>query len=204
LASVPGTEAAKDAVLIAQIPTRIIVDPEAAAKEVKITYDGEPRLEPNERTTLTHAVNTADKAVELDRTAYVCHQGVRLPAASPTGPWTTAKTIPAEIYDIPASSPVYNVTFVTQTETADGNVEASYTSGYTGSYVSGAGASVVVVFGTGYYYPPYYYHPPYGYPYCYHYPPAYGYPYYGYGNTYYRASYNPYTGTYGRSATTYG
>jgi hypothetical protein len=204
LASVPGTEAAKDAVLIAQIPTRIVIDPDEAAKEVKVTYDGEPRFEPIEGTSLTYAVNTADKVVNLDGTYYVCYQGIWFLSTSPTGPWTTAKTIPAEIYTIPASSPVYNITFVTQEETEDGNVEASYTSGYTGSYVSGAGASVVVVFGTGYYYPPYYYHPPYGYPYYYAYPPPFGYPYYGYGNTYYRSSYNPYTGTYGRSATTYG
>ena len=40
LASVPGTEEAKDAVLMAQIPTTVIVNPAAAAARAKATYDG--------------------------------------------------------------------------------------------------------------------------------------------------------------------
>jgi hypothetical protein len=46
LAFVPGTEQAKDAVMIAQIPTTIEVNAAEAAKQVHITYSGEPQFKP--------------------------------------------------------------------------------------------------------------------------------------------------------------
>ena len=42
LASVPGTGEAKDAVLLAQVPTTMVVDPAAAAAQAKVTYSGDP------------------------------------------------------------------------------------------------------------------------------------------------------------------
>ena len=74
-----------------------------------------------------------------------------------------------------------------------------------GAFVVGVGVGLIVASGTGYYYPPYVYHPPYGYPVCYAGAMTYGayayHPYSYYGATSYHASYNPYTGTYARSAT---
>jgi hypothetical protein len=35
-------------------------------------------------------------------------------STKPDGPWKTADSVPKEIYTIPSSSPVYNVTYVTQ------------------------------------------------------------------------------------------
>ncbi len=40
--------------------------------------------------------------------------------ASPQGPWALATSVPQVIYTIPSSSPVYNVTYVTQTVTVSG------------------------------------------------------------------------------------
>ncbi len=217
LASVPGTEEAKNAVLLAQIPTTVIVDPVAALANVKVTYIGSPRFVMIEGTSLYYAVNTPQKVIQAGDRYYLCLQGIWFVSASPQGPWQTAGSIPQVIYTIPPGSPVYNVTYVTQVTTADGHVEASYTAGYMGAFVLGISTGVVVACGTGYYYPPYvayypgsayplYYPPPYTYGYMGHYyspmgaygvyQTAYG----PYGSATRTASYNPYTGTYARTA----
>jgi hypothetical protein len=52
LASIPGTEEAKDAVLLAQVPTTVLVNPTAAAATVKVTYVGSPQFVVIEGTSL--------------------------------------------------------------------------------------------------------------------------------------------------------
>jgi hypothetical protein len=218
LSAVPGTEAAKDAVLLAQIPTSVTVDPATAAAQVKVIYDGAPAFAPIEGTSLFYATNSADKVIKNGVTYYVCGQGIWFLSDIAEGPWTTAPSVPAEIYSIPPSSPVYNVTYVTQTTTPTGII-ASYTAGYFGSYVVRTAFGWWVVCGTGYYYPPYFY---YGglYPLYRPWIATYGVgafynPYTGavgvargvYGP--FRgvtgfAAYNPYTGTYARGVRAYG
>jgi hypothetical protein len=216
LASVPGTEEAKDAVLIAQVPTKITVNPATAAAKASVTYDGAPQFVPISGTTLSYATNTAQKVIQVGDVYYLCLQGIWFFSASPQGPWQTAQSVPQVIYTIPPSSPVYNVTYVTQVTTSDGNVQASYTAGYMGAFIMGAAVGAVVAGGTGYYYPPYVYHPAYGYPSYYAYPHTYGYSSYyhtttgaygvsqtaygPYGSATRSASYNPYTGTYAHTA----
>lgn len=216
LASVPGTPQAKDAVLIAQIPTTMILNPTTAAAQAKVTYSGAPQFAPIEGTSLYYATNTTDKVIKVGEAYYLCLQGVWFMSSAPQGPWTTAPSVPQAIYTIPPSSPVYNVTYVTQTTTSDGNVESSYTAGYLGAFVMGAAVGAIVADGTGYYYPPYIGYPVYGYPVYHPYATPYGaVPYYntrtgayGYAQTAYgpygtatrAAQYNPYTGTYARGA----
>ena len=211
LASIPGTPEAADAVLLAKIPTKIRVKPAEAAKQVKITYSGEPEFKPIENTSLQYAVNTEDKVIKSGDLYYACFQGIWFTSPNPKGPWEAATSVPPEIYKIPPSSPVYNVTYVTQTTTDDGDVEASYTAGYMGAFVMGVAVGSIVTYGSGYYYPPYYgYYG--GYPVYYPRAATYGYGRYGYGGAAYGpyggarwgAGYNPYTGTYGRGGATYG
>ena len=227
LASVPGTEEAKDAVLMAQIPTRAIVDPASAAAKAKVSYDGEPKFQLIEGTTVSYAVNTAEKVLQIGDSYYLCLDGIWFTGSGPNGPWEAAKSVPDEVYTIPPSSPVHNVTYVTQQTTPDGSIEASYTAGYTGAVVMGTAVGFSMVYSTGYYYPPYIgYYPGWAYPY---YPYYYARPYaygaagyynsatgaYGfsqtvwgpYGSASRAARYNPYTGTYARAgsvATPYG
>jgi len=212
LSSVPGTEEAKDAVLIAQIPTVMEIDPKTAAAQAKVSYSGEPQFAPIQGTSLYYATNTADKVIKVGDVYYLCLQGVWFMSPNAQGPWTTASSVPQVIYTIPPSSPVYNVTYVTQTTTSSGTVQSSYTAGYMGAFVVGVAVGAVICNGTGYYYPPYIYHPPYGYPVYHPYPVPYGYgSYYNtangsygryataygpYGSATRAASYNPYTGTY--------
>ncbi len=217
LASVPGTEEAKDAVLHAQIPTTVVVNPSAAAAEAKVTYDGSPQFTPIQGTSMSYATNTAQKVIQVGNLYYLCLQGVWFVSNSPQGPWQTAQSVPQVIYTIPPSSPVYNVTYVTQTATSDGNIEASYTAGYLGAFTMGVATGAVIAGGTGYAYPPYVgAYPAYGYPAYYPTPYTYGAGSYyhsptgaygvsqtaygPYGSATRTASYNPYTGTYARTA----
>jgi hypothetical protein len=221
-ASVPGTEEAKDAVLLAQIPTTMTVDPTTAGAGVKVQYGGDPLFEPIGGTSLSYATNTQDKVIRVGDVYYLCLQGVWFISTSATGPWTVASSVPQVIYTIPPSSPVYNVTYVTQTTVNGGSVQSSYTAGYLGAFVVGAAVGAVIASGSGYYHPPYVYYPPYGY--AAYYPRATTYGVYGtygtsahynsttgaygvsqfasgpYGSATRSASYNPYTGTATRSA----
>jgi hypothetical protein len=220
LVSVPGTDEAKDAVLMAQIPTTATVDPEKAAAQAKVSYVGNPEFKPIEGTSMEYATNTTDKVIKVGDVYYLCLQGVWFLSPNATGPWTTASSVPKEIYTIPPSSPVYNVTYVTQTTTSSGTIQASYTAGYLGTFIAGAAVGAILASGTGYYYPPYYGYPVGGYPIYHPYPCTYGVG--AYYNTYAGAygvahgvygpyggaaagrAYNPYTGTYARGATAYG
>lgn len=201
LASVPGTGEAKDAVLLAQVPTTMVVNPTAAAAQAKVTYSGDPQFKPIEGTPLSYASNTPDRVIKVGDVYYLCLQGVWFLSSTPQGPWQTAPSVPQVIYTIPPSSPVYNVTYVTQTTTPSGNVEASHTAGYLGAFVLGAVVGAVVANGTGYYYPPYVYYPP---KYGYAYPPVYYPRPPTYGPVYATPYYNTGTGTYGVAQTTYG
>ena len=221
LASVPGTEQAKDAVLLAQVPTTMTVKAKEAAATVKVSYSGDPKFEPIKGTSMEYAANTADKVIKVGDVYYLCLQGLWFMSPHPTGPWTTCPSVPKEIYTIPSSSPVYNVTYVTQTANPDGTVTSSYTAGYLGTFILGAVTGAILADGSGYWWPPYCYGGFY-YPcpatYCgawwgygYHYPApyydyttgAYGWKasaYGPYGSATAGARYNPYTGTYARGA----
>jgi len=211
LASVPGTEQAKDAVLLAQVPTTVNVNAAAAAAEAKVTYEGSPQFAPITGTSLSYATNTAQRVIQVGDLYYLCLNGIWFMSASAQGPWQTAQSVPQQIYTIPPSSPVYNVTYVTQVTDSSGSTQASYTAGYLGAFVMGAAIGAVVAGGTGYYYPPFYGTGYYGYATYHPYPCTYGAtPYYNtstgaygasqtaygpYGSASRSASYNPYTGT---------
>jgi hypothetical protein len=219
LSSVPGTPEAKDAVLLAQIPTTVEINPTAAAAAVKVSYSGEPAFDPIPGTSMSYASNTPAKVIKVEQRYYLCSQGVWFDSASPGGPWQTTTVVPQVIYTIPPSSPVYNVTYVTQQVTPAGTVQASYTAGYLGVFIAGAALGAIVAQGNGYYYPPYVSVGRGPYPAYYPRPAPYGYntynPYTGArgvrggaygpaGSAQWGASYNPYTGTYARGATASG
>jgi hypothetical protein len=197
LASVPGTTEAKDAVLIAQIPTTMVLNATTAAAQAKVSYTGSPQFVSIEGTSLQYATNTADKVIQVGDVYYLCLQGVWFLSSTPQGPWTTAGSVPQVIYTIPPSSPVYNVTYVTQVTTSTGYVQSSYTAGYLGAFAVGVAAGAIIASGTGYYYPPYIGYPIGGYPVYRPYPTPYG----AYGSASY---YHTGTGAYGVSQTAYG
>jgi hypothetical protein len=187
--SVPGTPEAQEAVMLAQVPQKVEV--KRSEVKVNVTYTGAPQFKPIDGTSMSYATNTSYDVILVNNSYYTCHQAVWFVSTSPSGPWVVADSVPQAIYTLPPSCPKYNVTYVTVYESTPSTVVVGYTSGYMGVYV----ASGVVVYGTSYYYPPYYYYPP-GIYYPIYYPTP-----YTYGV---KATYNPYTGTYARTATAYG
>ena len=188
LASVPGTPQAAEAILLAQIPQTARVSKTVAAPEVAY-HGGTPQFEPIAPTTVQRAVNTDKDILKVGDLYYMCFQGVWFMSTTATGPWAVTGEVPTQIYEIPVSSPSYNVTHVTVEDDDDDSVVYATAAAFTGVMI-GWGCAV---WGTGYYYPPYY---GYGGFYPYYYP---HYPTYGYG-----ASYNPWTGAYTRGAVAYG
>jgi hypothetical protein len=186
LPSVPGTAAAQAAVLKAQIPVQASLSRQTA--KVTVTYVGAPQFKPIPGTALQYAVNTTFQVIQTGGRYYVCYQGAWFTSASPTGPWVLASSVPNEIYTIPPSSPLYNVTYVK----VYSSTPAAVTYGYTAGYLMGFVTAGVLAYGTGYYYPPVVvaaripaYLP---------YPYSYG------GNVYYSSA----TGTWARGGTVYG
>lgn len=220
LVSVPGTVEASDAVMLAQIPTTAIVNKKEAEAKVSVSYDGNPEFRPIAGTSMFYASNTQQKVIKLDDEYYLCYQAVWFDSADPKGPWKTSEKIPDEIYSIPPSSPVYNVTYVTQTAQSDSTVQSNAGGGYFGMFVMGAAVGATIAYGTGYYYPPYLFWGPYPYPIYRPWPMTYGVaavynPWTGgyamgrsvygpYGAAHSAAWYNPATGRYGRSASVQG
>src|SRR5262249_18099819 len=188
LASVPGTDEAVEAVLLAQVPQTARVS-KTQVQAPEVTYDEAPKFEPIPQTTVSRAVNTDKDIIKVGDLYYMCFQGVWFMSRSPNGPWEVTGSVPGQIYEIPISSPAYNVTNVTVVEDNSDEVMLSTAGAYSGMMVRGG----CVVWWSGWYYPPYV-----GYPGFY---PAY-YPFYPtYG---YHASYNPWTGAYSRGVAAYG
>jgi hypothetical protein len=156
LASVPGTPAAKEAVLDAQIPQTAAVDRKEAKCTVK--YDGDPKFEQIKGTILYRAVNTSSTVILSNKAYYVCENAIWFIGNTPTGPWAVATEIPAEVQKIPPDDPAYNVKYVYIYDVTPEVVYVGYTPGYVGCYVYGP----TVVYGTGFVYPPFY--GPYYYP----------------------------------------
>jgi hypothetical protein len=188
LASVPGTPQAAEAVLLAQVPQTARVN-KKELKPPEVVYQGAADFQSIEGTSLQRAVNTDKDIIQVGTEYYMCYQGVWFVAKAATGPWEVASSVPEEVYKIPASSPVHNVTYVVIEDSTSDTVDLAYMAGYTGMMLAWGCA----VWGSGWYYPPYvgwggYY-------------PA----YYPHFSTYgYSAWYNPWTGSYGRGVGAYG
>jgi hypothetical protein len=172
LASIAGTDAAKEAVMDAQIPQTAAVDRKTAKCEVK--YDGEPKFEKIKGTELARGMNTASTVLLYQDSYYVCDNAVWFMGKSPVGPWEVATSVPDEFQKIPPEDPSYNVKYVYVYDVQPDIVYIGYTPGYMGCYVYGP----TVVYGTGWvyspFYGPYYYPHPVTYGFSMHYNPWYG------------------------------
>jgi len=116
-------------------------------------YDGEPSFRAIEGTKLQYVVNSRTPVISA-RPGLFCavDNGVWFTSDSPFGPWVVATSVPPEIYSIPPRCPVHYVTYVRVYGFTPEVVYCGYTPGYYGTIVARGG---VVVYGTGWYYPPY-------------------------------------------------
>jgi hypothetical protein len=151
LVSVPGTPQAKEALIANATPQTATITRSAAT--LTVNYDGSPQFKSIENTTLRYAVNTSTPVIRIDESSYYAVQnGVWFIARSAIGPWVVATSVPVVIYTIPVSSPLHYVTYVKIYGSTPEVVYVGYTPGYYGTVVT---SSSVVVYGTGWYYPPY-------------------------------------------------
>ena len=168
LVSVPGTQAATDALADAYVPQTSAVDV-AQFNQPPVVYDGDAVFEPIDGTDMSYATNTGAAVVLVNGRYYCCDNAVWYVADSANGPWGIATAVPAEIYTIPPSCPIYPVRFVYIYGHGPGVVYFGYLPGYTGSYVYNG----VLVYGTGFHYRPWightYFQRPYTYGFAAHY-----------------------------------
>ena len=147
LASIPGTEQARESVIANEIPQTATVRRSEAT--LKVAYGGPPRFEPIEGTPMEYAVNTSSEVIHAEGQYYAVEHGIWFVADSPLGPWAVADMIPAVIYTIPPSSPLYHSRYVRVYGADPEYVYEGYTPGYLGAFDYDG----VVVFGTGWWYP---------------------------------------------------
>ena len=149
LVSVPDTPQAREAVIVSQIPREATISRSEA--HLDVTYDGVPQFKQIEGTNMTYAVNTEYDVIRSQGKYYCCYQGAWFVSDTSSGPWAVCDDVPEEIYTMPPTSPLYQDTYVYVYDSSGDDVVVGYTSGYLGEYVCDG----VVVYGTGYHYPPY-------------------------------------------------
>ncbi|UAY52679.1 hypothetical protein [Ferruginibacter albus] len=159
LASVAGTNAAREAVMDAQIPQTAKVDRNTASANV--TYDGDPQFDNIQGTDMQYATNTQSSVIRYRDKYYCVDNGVWFESGSPAGPWVVSVDRPDEVDIIPPSCPVYNIKYVYVYDYTPDWVYMGYTPGYLNTFIYGP----TVVYGTGFHYRPwwgnYYYARPY-------------------------------------------
>jgi hypothetical protein len=148
LASVAGTEAAKEAVMDAQMAQTAKVDRNSASTQV--SYDGDPQFQPIAGTRLQYAVNTSSVVLLFAGSYYALDNGVWFISNNAAGPWTASIKRPGDLDLIPPSSWVYNAKFVNIYDYTPNDIYVGYTAGYLNSFIYGP----TVVYGTGIYYHP--------------------------------------------------
>lgn len=151
LVSVPGTPQAREAAIANSIPQTATIQRDQA--KLSVAYiNGGPSFSPIAGTSLGYALNTDTPVIMVNpATYYACQGGVWFAATSALGPWAVATSVPPVIYTIPTSCPIHYVTYVYVYGYTPSVVYAGYTPGYAGTVVAPGG---VVVYGTGYDYPP--------------------------------------------------
>jgi hypothetical protein len=164
LPTVAGTPQAQEAVIENSIPQTATV-PLKKGPKFTPSFDGAPQYQPVTGTPLSYVINASVPVIQVSPSSfYAVQAGVWFTAAQLTGPWNIATSVPEVIYTIPASSPIYYVTYVRIYEATPQYVYVGYTPGYLGTVVGPAGT---IVYGTGYAYAPWvgtvWYAPPYTY-----------------------------------------
>ena len=148
LSSVPGTQAAQEAVKDAQVPYAAIVNRSTTTAEVE--YDGNPVFEMIQGTNIQLATNSSGTVLLEGNTYFLVDDGIWFSSNSPYGPWVVSDYRPEHVNEIPPSSPAYNVKYVNIYYSTPEVVYVGYTSGYISNFIVGP----VVVYGTGFHYRP--------------------------------------------------
>ncbi|MFN8256819.1 MAG: hypothetical protein U0W24_14080 [Bacteroidales bacterium] len=150
LASVAGTDEAREAVMDANIPQTSKVDREKTT--CKVEYDGSPKFEKIEGTSMEVAQNSSLTVIKSENKYYAVDNGVWFVSANATGPWKVSTERPKDVDKIPPENQAYNTKYVYIYDVTPQYIYMGYTPGYMGCYVYGP----TVIYGTGYPYYPWY------------------------------------------------
>jgi hypothetical protein len=153
LSTVAGTSQAREAVIANTIPQTATIPRKGTDGPVLTAkFDGPPTIGLLKGTDLEYAVNSETPIIRVDGEMYYALQdGVWFQSPSFGGPWELSTAVPDAIYAIPPSSPLHYVTYVRIYDSTPEVIYEGYTPGYLGTVQSTDG---VVVYGTGYDYPP--------------------------------------------------
>jgi hypothetical protein len=152
LPSVTGTPPAQEAVIDNSIPETAQVT--RSTTTLTMPHNAAPQLQDIDGTPLQYVANSPYPVIRVNASSwYALKDGVWFDATSDNGPWAVADEVPEVIYTIPASSPLHYVTYVYVYASTPQTVTVGYTPGYYGTVLAPTG---VVVYGTGYVYPPVY------------------------------------------------
>jgi len=151
LAAVARTPQAQEALIANSIPQTASV-PRVNGPRFSPVFDGAPEFRSVQDTPLEYVVNSPTPIIQVTASSYYAlRAGVWFSAMALGGPWYVAPYVPAVVYTIPPSSPLYYVTYVHVYGSTAKVVYVGYTPGYLGTVVAPDG---VVVYGTGYRYQP--------------------------------------------------
>ena len=147
LASVAGTDAAREAIVDALLPQTAVIS--RAGATTSVSFDGPPKFADIPGTHLQYALNTATVVLRDSDRYYCVDRGVWFSAGSPSGPWKVCEERPEEVSLIPPSCPIYFCKYVYIFGTTPDYIHTGYTSGYLNAYVDGP----TLVYGTGWDHP---------------------------------------------------
>ena len=147
LSFVPGTSAARAAIIDALIPQTSTIPRHNATTTV--AWNGTPKFIPIRGTHLYYAQNAASVVIRAKHHFYCVDKGIWFISQSTKGPWIAATDRPEDIGNIPPDCPIYNCKYVYIYGFDNKSVFSGYTAGYLQSYIDGN----TLVYGTGYYYP---------------------------------------------------
>ncbi len=156
LASVAGTNEAKEAIEDAEIPQTARVDRNNTS--VDVIYDGDPEFDDIDGTHLQYATNSPFSVLRYRNRYYAVDNGVWYESRSARGPWFVSVERPYEVAYIAPRYPVYHVKYVYIYDIGSEYIYMGYTPGYLNNYICGP----TIVYGTGYNYRPWhrrYYYP---------------------------------------------
>ena len=91
----PAPRKRKKPLLENSIPQTAAVDRKTATVEVK--YDGDPKFEKIEGTSMSYAVNTDKSVLLIDSKYYVCDPAIWFESAKAMGPWAVSTQVPPDV-----------------------------------------------------------------------------------------------------------
>ncbi|MEZ5989714.1 MAG: hypothetical protein R3F30_11435 [Planctomycetota bacterium] len=133
LASVPGTEAARQAVLEARIPRLVRI--EKAKASASFSAVGEAVFEAIPDTDLSWCTNTCQELLERGGRYWLCERGAWFTAGAVAGPYELATETPEGLDKIPVGHPMRRLAAVKVHAVDDTYVVAGYDAGYVDLHV---------------------------------------------------------------------